>query len=153
MFVDAESRRRVTIIPIEYGATFRGHFRLLLSGVEAGFLSEGSAGQTFSGTLCFAAQQRGSELHVPATAVGEDAGGVAGDYARRFWVLMQGAYAAHAHHETERGGRVYRDLPEGAGTVAGSAAAGSGAVPAGSGFQVRSQPAGLLSGIAAEGYE
>src|SRR5665213_183149 len=107
MFVDAESRRRVTIIPIEYGATFRGHFRLLVSGVEAGFLSEGSAGQTFSGTLCFAAQQRGSELHVPATAVGGDAGGVAG----------------------------------------------SGIVPAGSGIQVRSQPAGILSGFAAEGYE
>src|ERR1017187_1575863 len=77
--------------------TLRGHFRICIPCLEAGFLSPEVAPEEVSRTLRKTSELGRDQLHVPAIAAGVDTRKLGGSDTRGVSVLRQGAPADHPH--------------------------------------------------------
>src|SRR6185312_16410767 len=84
-----------------YGKTFLRHLRLLVSGLEARFLSERSAGEEVSQLLFAARECCRDQLYVPAASFGIDSAELDRDDAPRLRIRVKSAHADHARPKAE----------------------------------------------------
>ncbi len=113
-----------------------GNFRIRLPQLEARVLRREAARQEIPVLLCDAAQRGGGELHVPAAAVGVDAGKLGERHATGLRVSAEGAHAHHTYSAAEAI-RVHGCVLSRHRSAADRTPAGAGAVPASAGAKMR----------------
>src|SRR6202012_747455 len=119
------------------GAALRRLLRLLVPCVEARLLSEGNSFEEVSRILRHAAEQCGSQLHVPPSRRSWRFRRMAERHTGRLRLRLQSAHDAHSRHENEGGGKLHRRLPEVARTLARRTPPGPCPLSAAARFQVR----------------
>src|SRR5450432_1012807 len=133
-------------IMISHGDALRRYLRLRISGLETRLLSGQASGRAISEALRRTAELRGDQLHVPPSALGQDARKLGGGHAARLRIRGEGEHADHSYAapEERRGG--HRVVPEDDRPAAHRAPPGPDSLSVAAGVEVRLESVAKLSG-------
>src|SRR5471030_531829 len=99
-------------IMISHGDALRRNLRLRISGLETRLLPGQASGHAISEALRRTAKLRGDQLHVPPSALGQDARKLGGGHSAGLRVRGEGEHADHPYSAPEKRRGGHRVVPE-----------------------------------------
>src|SRR5450432_164207 len=136
-------------IMISHGDALRRNLRLRISGLETRLLPGQASGRAISEALRRTAKLRGDQLHVPPSALGQDARKLGGGHSAGLRVRGEGEHADHPYSAPEKRRGGHRVVPEDDRPAAHRAPPGPDSLSVAAGGEVRPGSAAKLPGPAA----